>query len=115
MLCKLLHARTKLASHTAQPGAARIQWWVGYILGANANYLSKGPGFLDPRYAGTRLAAQTAGFALRRDRCVTAQRACSMQGGCSKVCRAQAAPVNHVSMFSLVAALLRIMNGDKQC
>ena len=33
---------------------ARSQWWVGYLLGANANYLSKGPGFLDPRWGGPR-------------------------------------------------------------
>ena len=32
---------------------ARSQWWVGYMLGANENYLTKGPGSLDPRYEGS--------------------------------------------------------------
>lgn len=38
-------------SHPSWPHA-RSQWWVGYLLGANANYLTKGPGFLDPRWGG---------------------------------------------------------------
>ena len=36
---------------------ARSLWFVAYLLGANQNYLSKGPGFLDPRWSGARCAA----------------------------------------------------------
>ena len=43
-----------LTSYSSAPGHS--QWYTAYLLGANANYLSKGPGFLDPRWAGARRA-----------------------------------------------------------
>ena len=43
----------------------RSQWWVGYLLGPNESYLNKGPGYLDPRWAGVRLGCpQIPGFRL---------------------------------------------------
>ena len=105
----LMHAlRVAPCTHNAHvsdgsaPGT-RSQWWVGYILGANANYLSKGPGFLDPRYAGMRLAAQKVhrvlGLNPRQQAVHHVAAAASLHGalapcreGCSKICRAQAVP-----------------------
>ena len=57
--CFALHAVRRIGrwcwfSRGTQPRlCARSQWWVGYMLNPNENYLNKGPGFLDPRWDGS--------------------------------------------------------------